>query len=129
MIEFVARRCIVAELEDVGAFVIALYDDRDDPSEWLEIQKSLDAEDQEPDMDGYCICTSDGATHYGGILACVLDRHFLELRLSKNAAQALGFDHLKVRLDVSKSEKNALRDGLNHVFADNPARPERLVLE
>jgi Immunity protein 10 len=131
VIEFVARRCAVAELEDVSAFVIVLYDDRDDPDLWLEVQKSLDVdeEDKELGMNGYCVCTSDGATHYGGIQSCSLSRDVFELRFSEDAEQVLGFDHLTVHLDLPESEKIALRDGLERVFKDDPARPAKLILE
>jgi Immunity protein 10 len=131
VIEFVARRCTVAELEDVGAFVIALYDDRDDPDLWLEIQKSLDVdeEDKELGMDWYYVCTGDAATHYGGILSCTLKGDMLELQLSEAAARALNFDHLIVHLDFPEVERIALRDGLERVFRDGPTRPERVILE
>jgi hypothetical protein len=131
VIEFVARRCAVAELEDVSTFVIVLYDDRDDPDLWLEIQRSLepDEDDEVLGMNGYCVCTSDGATHYGGIQSCSLNRDVLELRFSEDAEQVLGFDHLSVHLDFPESEKNALRDGLERVFKNDPARPAKLILD
>ncbi len=131
MIEFVARRCAVAELEDENTFVIALYDDRDDPDLWLEIQKSLDVDDEDKalGMDGYCVCTSDGATHYGGIQSCSLNRDVLDLRVSEDAEQVLGFDHLIIHLDFPEVERSALRDGLERIFKDDPARPAKLILE
>ncbi|HUN31840.1 MAG TPA: Imm10 family immunity protein [Trebonia sp.] len=74
--------------------------------------------DSDLDLDPYCISTSSGASHYGGITRVAIGRGRVEIEVSESAAQALGAESIRWNfpLEVSDAEFEALRDGLRRVF-------------
>jgi Immunity protein 10 len=127
MIEtFEAQCCAVTILEESNTLLIVFADTADHPSALLELQRSFEAFDQqdvELGMDTYCVITSSGATHYGGIISCTMSDTLLQLMLSEEASATLGVTGYAIRLAFSSSEKASLRSGLIRLFEHDKRAP------
>ncbi|HTN88573.1 MAG TPA: Imm10 family immunity protein, partial [Sorangium sp.] len=98
-------------------FVVILAEYPDGSGARLEIQKPLssDEQDRRLGLDTYCLCTEDGATHYGGVTSWALTQSSLEILLDAKAADALGVEGGFV-VDFSPESRTALKDGLDRVL-------------
>lgn len=131
MIEsFDAHVCAVQEMEDLNTFLIALADQADAPSRYVELQRSIEQDEQDAalGMDTYCIVTALGATHYGGIVSCVLTDDRLALRFSEEAEIALGLQGYNIKLALSTPDKKSLRSGLARLFDQDKNTPQHVSL-
>ncbi|UQN06540.1 Imm10 family immunity protein [Deinococcus sp. QL22] len=127
---FTARALAVEELTDLDTFLIALADHADGPTRSLELQKALDAgEDEEHDFDSYCLVVDGAATHSGGVVTCHLTAQTLVLHLNEQAADTLETDGFEIDLDLSEEQRTALRAGLERLFQGDRLAPATLVLE
>lgn len=92
MVLFTASRVDVERMDDLNAFVIVFAEKEDGTGHRLEFQRSLQHDDQDAalGMDTYCLCSSNGATYYGGIAAWSINPAGLDLTLHQNAASTLG---------------------------------------
>ncbi|MDV6373076.1 Imm10 family immunity protein [Deinococcus arenicola] len=117
--DFSVRACFVGELEDAETFAVVLRDHLNEPQEWLEIQRPLfaDQQDKQLGMDTYCLTRSSGATHYGGVSVCILERNILTLHLNDDAAAALVTSQVLLRLDLADVAFAELQKGLITIFA------------
>jgi hypothetical protein len=121
----------IQEVKDLNTLVVVLADRSEAPTEWLEIQRSLefDAQDEDLGMDTYCLVTSAGASRYGGIDVCKLDNGKLEIALSSAAATDLGLDQqLEFDLQAGTAEIAALRNALKRIFENDRMAPVQLAL-
>lgn len=123
--------CSVGPLEDLNAFVVALYDRPDESAVGLEIQKSieLDEQDSAMGMDTYCLVSSHGPTFYGGVESCVLRNERLTLKLSAEAACVLEVGGYEFHLMLGPKERQLLALGLAELFHGMPQEPGELILE
>ena len=122
MADFRAERVAVESLHELNAFAVILAEHADALGWRLELQRALhhDPQDVDAGMDTYCICLATGATHYGGIEACLLTQSRLELRLSPEAAAQLEIDEeLVVLLDLPAALHQELNDGLRFIFGED----------
>jgi hypothetical protein len=90
---FRATAVAAEEITEANTYVVMLAEREDDGAR-LEIQKALvfDDEDRASGEDTYCLCTEDGATHYGGIASWSVSSNSLTLQLEPEAAEELGVD-------------------------------------
>jgi hypothetical protein len=127
---FVVEKLVVAEQEDLDAFVIALHGAHG-TGEYLELEKAhaLDEQDVVMGMNTYCTVTDAGACQYGGIVACVLEPASLVLEFTEPAAATLGLPaHLELTLHRAGEDLGKLRAGLLRMFGEDLQRPARLVV-
>lgn len=129
MKEIVVRAYAVDILEDLNAFVVGLYDDPEEPEQGLEIQKSLELDEQDValGMDTYCLVTSSGRTVYGGVSSCIYRAGALSLKLAPEAAKELGGRGFRLLLEIDEVGRSKVREGLKTVFEGR--EPPELVLE
>jgi hypothetical protein len=127
---FEAHVCSVGEVEDINTFLIVLADQADSPRHYLELQRSLEHDEQDAalGMDTYCVVTDTGATHYGGIVSCVLTDDSLVLAFSEEAENALGLKGYRIILALSASDRALLRSGLIKLFDQDKYVPQNLSL-
>jgi hypothetical protein len=87
MESFVVRHAVVEELTDLNSFVVGLYEDKTPTGRYIELQRALsfDEQDRDAGMDTYCLATSTGASHYGGVRSCVLRDKVLEFGLDRSS--------------------------------------------
>jgi hypothetical protein len=127
---FVVEKLVVAEQDDLDAFVIALHGAHGS-GEYLELEKAhaYDERDVAMGMNCYCTVTDAGACQYGGIVACVLEQESLVLEFTEPAAATLGLPaHLELPLHLAGDDLSKLRAGLRRMFAEDLERPARLVV-
>ncbi len=112
MVLFTASKVDVEQMDDLNAFVIAFAEREDGTGRRLELQRSLQHDDQDAalGMDTYCLCNSDGASCYGGIAEWSIDSGGLDLTLHQNAASTLGVP-VKFRVGFLLPEGGLLRLG------------------
>lgn len=127
-VRFVARAVAALDLPDVNTFLIALADNAEEPTHMLELQKALEADEDDPDSDTYCLVVDGDATHYGGITACELGERTLVLRLDDEATDVLGTVGFEIEFDLDEEERGVLRDGLTRLFQGDRLAPAKLVL-
>ena len=116
------RAISVQELEDLNAFVIALYDQKEMSMSWIEIQQplTLNTQDQQLGLDTYCVTTNTGASHYGGITSCILRGRVLRIEFSQPAGSVLGLgEALECYLLVPMTVITSLRFGLERMLQNN----------
>src|SRR5690348_12809142 len=91
----------VAEYPDLNVFLVAFAEDPIRTGKRIELQLALEFDQQDRDMgmDTYCISTSWGTTHYGGIDSLVLKGRTLMLGFEQAAAEVLELPR-KVALDL-----------------------------
>ena len=82
----------VARVRDDDIDVLVFAEHEDGSGQRLEIQRSLEATEQDlrRGMDTYCFVTERGATHYGGLERWSLAGDTITLTLSSDAASRLG---------------------------------------
>jgi len=122
MIEFTVSFVAVEEAQDLNAFVVFLYEQPDGTGERLEIQRALeyDEQDREAGMDTYCLCTSTGASHYGGVVSYRLGRWVLEILLDDGAAGELSIQAgYRLNLSLDDAAWSKLSDALSRVLDDD----------
>lgn len=87
-----ARVVGVSRVGDPPVLVAACAEQADGSGFGLEFQlaSSFDDQDRRLGMDTYCVCTSEGATHYGGVLSLAVNADLIDLRLDPAAAAGLG---------------------------------------
>ena len=133
MLEYVlVRACAVEKVEDLETFLIALFDNPENPVQGIEIQVSLnepDEQDKELGMDGYCLCLMSGATFYGGLSSCILRGNNLTLELSDEAVAVSGVEGFFFQLELSEKQTVSLKAGLERMFKNVPRAPTHLILE
>lgn len=117
MRHFTAQRVAVKELSDLNCFIVILEEKADESGARLELQRAIvfDAEDRRLGQDTYCICTEDGATFYGGIQSWTLNAGTLEVRLTADAAEALGVEAGFV-LTFPAAQEHELKEGLERIL-------------
>jgi hypothetical protein len=117
MRRFKAKEVAAVELSDLNTFAVVLAEGPDGNGSRLEIQRALsfDGQDRQLGLDTYCLCTEDGATHYGGVTSWTLNQSVLEVRLDTKAATALGVEGGFV-VDFPPERLPTLKDGLERVF-------------
>jgi hypothetical protein len=117
MRRFKAKVLTAVELPDINTFAVVLAEEPDGSGVRLEIQKSLsfDEKDRRYGQDTYCLCTEEGATHYGGVTSWALSQDSLEVRLDAKAAEALGVEDGFV-VDFAPESLPALKEGLERVL-------------
>lgn len=122
MRSFTARAVAAEELPDLETFAVVFAENVDGSGQRLELQRSLppNEDEEDEDMQTYCVCTEDGACCYGGVTGWSLDGARFELRLDERAARVFGADGFVVTLEEDPAVANdpALRAGLARVFAD-----------
>lgn len=120
------RAYSASTLEDVDTFVVGLYDDPATPVQGLELQRALAFDDQDValGMDTYCVVSSDGPTHYGGVASCVLQGGQLHLRFQPEAARVFGVAGYVCQLDLPPDAIAALTAGLQDVFTGARDAPD-----
>ncbi|WP_027483487.1 Imm10 family immunity protein [Deinococcus pimensis] len=123
-----ARAVAVEDLDDLNAFLIALADDANEPQRTVELQKALEADEDDPDSDTFCVVLDGGVTHFGGVTACHLDKGTLVLRFDEVAARVFETDGVEVTLELTETERAMLRDGLRRLFDGDRLAPDALTL-
>lgn len=120
MLKFKAVAISASELPDLNCFSIVLAEERDGSGRRLEIQRALefDAQDRDLGQDTYCVCTDEGAVHYGGISSWSLVDRELKIVLDPSAAETLGVEdgfwiELDADLEAQLQLKGALLRALN----------------
>jgi Immunity protein 10 len=120
MRKFTATAVASTEIPDLDAFVVVLAENMDGSGLRLELQRGLsfDEQDKRLGQDTYCLCTEQGATHYGGVKSWRLKDDELEIDLDDKAAADLGVaGGFVVELKVDKATMARLEEGLNRVLA------------
>lgn len=127
--KFKVTTLYVGEIEDADTYVVMVGDQKPEPQEWLQLQRSLVEDDQDVElgMDTYCLVMSAGPVHYGGVTSCVLTEQTLRLELDQLAAQVTQTLAIELHLDLDKSDLLKLREGLEIIFADR--RPSHWQLD
>lgn len=76
-------------------------------------------EDAWPQDQTYCVTNERGAVHYGGVREIVLDGALLRIVFSESATTALALDDsvMEISLEVSDTDREAIRDGLRRVLS------------
>jgi len=117
-----ARIASVCEVGDPPVLVAACAEEADGSGFGLEFQLArwFDDQDRRLGMDTYCVCTSEGATHYGGLLSLTVNGDLVELDLEPAAAAVLGVPqriglHLLVDAESAAAFNGALRVVLGRV--------------
>jgi hypothetical protein len=89
MLKFRAMAVSTMELPDLNSFVVVLAEGRDGRGRRLEIQRALafDQQDRSLGQDTYCLCTEEGAAHYGGIIDWTLTGGELRVALDDERRQ------------------------------------------
>jgi hypothetical protein len=105
------------ELTDLNVFTVVLAEQPDGGGQRLEVQLALsfDEQDASQGMDTYCLSTEEGRTFYGGVLGWSVDDSRLELRLTAEAAGALGVEN-GFLVDIPQGKLELLREGLKRVL-------------
>ena len=115
MIEFTASRVAFEEVD--GVFIVALAEHGDGDGAHVMFQSGpTDEQDVALGMDTYCICTDNGACHYGGIASWRIAGGELEIELDEQAKRVLGCDGFRVRIPAD--DEGAVRDGLERILAN-----------
>lgn len=90
---------------------------RDEAGATLEVQRSLEFEDQDRSlgMDTYCIVSSSGASHYGALTSWQITGATLLLDLTVSAADELG---LPARLSIPLDDQGValVREHLQRIL-------------
>lgn len=97
---------------ELNAEVVVLAENLDGSGRRIELQRALSRSDQDRALgqDTYCLVTTSGATHYGGIDHWALEEGELRLSLSTEAATALGLDtELSIRLPADAEDSAGSR--------------------
>jgi hypothetical protein len=93
----------------------------------LEFQRAtvFDEQDHRLGMDTYCISTSEGPTHYGGVIGIHIDGGDVDIDLDAVAADRLHLpERFRLCLDVPEVDKAAFIAGLKRVLAQRPSAEE-----
>lgn len=130
-VSFTVQACAVRQDEDINTFMVVLADSASQPVQVLELQRSLEFDDQDVElgMDTYCIVTNFGETYYGGINSCILEGDSLSIGLSDEAKAVLGVDSFLLSLELASSERILLASGLERLFRDDRNVPADLRLK
>lgn len=126
---FTAHVLFAEILEDFSTFLIVLADDAAAPTRTLELMKSVQADESDPDSDTYCVVLDGGAAHYGGLSSCQLTGDLLYLRFDDRATAALGTGAFGVQLDLSGADLTLLRTHLMQLFSGDRNAPRDLSLD
>jgi hypothetical protein len=116
MRRFNATNVSAKELRDANTFAIVLAEGPDGSGRRLELQKALSFDDQDRanGQDTYCLCTEEGATHYGGVTSWSIGTTSLKVSLDDAAATALGVEGFLV--DFPGPSLSNLRAGLERLL-------------
>lgn len=124
-----------AEADVEGVYVIGVRETLDGESWSLMFQEPYDAEDPQEirlGMDTYCLVVDPGqACYYGGVLECEIAAEELLLRLTEEAAAALGTPTvMRFTLAMGSDQLQTLRRGLARVLTSGrpDAVPQRLAV-
>lgn len=122
-----ARVVVYAELQDLNSACLFLTDREVFPTWQLEIQRSLEPEQQDIALghDSYCVTLPGGATAYGGLLSIQLDPGRLELALSAEFCSTVGLvdPEVEFQLDLSEQDLGLLISGIEAIVAGAKSPP------
>lgn len=114
MFQFSASRVAVQEID--GVYIVALAEHPDGGGPHVMFQSGpADEQDVALGMDTYCICTDNGACHYGGVASWHIAPGQLEIVLDEEAKQVLDCDGFRIRIPAD-DEAN-IRAGLVRILA------------
>lgn len=111
-----------ASFQEVGepiVYVAAVAEGVDGSGFAIEFQRAteFDEQDRRMRMDTYCICTSEGPTHYGGVARVETENDAVVIYLYQEAADILSIpDIFRIRLLVPTLDKVAFIRGLLRVL-------------
>lgn len=118
--ELIVRKTAVAVLDmDPSVLVATAAEGADGSGFALEFQRAtrFDEQDRLTGMDTYCVCTSEGATHYGGIKATTFGDDVVELTLHPDASRLLHIPgRFRLRLDVPAQDRAAFLETLRSII-------------
>lgn len=115
----VAKQALYEEVGDPRVLVAAVAECADGSGFRLEFQRAwvFDQQDQRSGMDTYCLCTGDGATHYGGVETINVSGSSIDIELNASASSALGMPkRFLLRLAVPEVEVVRFNQGLRRVL-------------
>jgi hypothetical protein len=119
--EFEAK-CVAVECLDGETQLVGFADQKFDTQTYLMLQRAFehDAQDVEQGMDTFHVewCSED-LSGYGGIARFVLKADGADVTFDLEAADALGMQQLSISFHLSAPEREALREGLGHIFRDS----------
>jgi hypothetical protein len=110
-----------------GGYAVGVRESMDDPESWsLCFMACYDAEDEQEislGMDTYCLVVDPGQrTFYGGVAECELNDDRLILRVTEQAAEALGTPtEMSFALALDSTKLASLRRGLRRVLTSGRA--------
>lgn len=117
---------------DDEILAIVFADDADDPSVYVELQRSFeepDDEDRALGMDTYCLSTASGATTYGGIDTFIIRDGQCMIDLSAAAADEIGIRQYHIDLSLAAHDIPIIYDHIRQLFHNAPSAPQSLILE
>ena len=123
--ELVVRVAGAAEVGDPPVLVALVAEEPDGSGFGLEFQLAsvFSDQDRRMGMDTYCVCTSEGATHYGGVKRLQADSEGVVLAFERAAAERLHIpDHFRIRLDVAAEDKASFVDAIRRVLGASEDR-------
>lgn len=118
--ELVVHIAEVAEVGDPPVLIAAVAEDVDGGGFRLEFQRAsvFDEQDRRLGMDTYCICTGEGATHYGGVRAIDAQEDRVLISLDEVAAARLHIpESFWIRLAVDVADAHAFLNALQRAVA------------
>lgn len=120
--ELVARVARVTDVGDPPVLVAALAEAEDGSGFGLMFQLAsvFDEQDRKLGMDTYCICTSDGATHYGGVVRIRQTPQGIQIDITDSAARRLSApSRFHVRMAVPPTARAEFWDALRRVVGEH----------
>lgn len=130
MMRFTARCVGVAEDPELECLSVGVAEDDQGEGMSLIFQCELSdtgEEDDEPDLDSYCLVTPDQCAAYGAVDEVTLDGRTLRIVVSRDALDELELadPEIEVLLDVDDDSVEHMRTGLRRVLTSGPpeARP------
>lgn len=123
------KKIFVSNQIDIdGTYVVALLQEDDGSGKILYLQRFIGkGADHFP-----CYLVNEKGQEFreGGLLECVLRGNMLRLKLTADAAAAINESQtLELQLSVDKEEVEALRVGLETIFARDEHRPSILIID
>lgn len=118
-IELVVHGVAFEEVGDPPVSVASAAEGADGSGFRLEFQLAsvFDEQDRRTGMDTYCVCTSEGAAHYGGVVAVAFEEAAIKFDLDADAAASLDVpEKFRLRLEVPDDARQRFCDGLRRVL-------------
>ena len=118
-VDLVVRAVGFEEVGDPPVKVASAAEGADGSGFGFEFQLAsvFDEQDRQTGMDTYCICTSEGAAHYGGVVAVAFEEAAITLDLDAAVAARLNVpEKFRLCLEVSEVARRRFSDGLRRVL-------------